>query len=100
VSQPQYIEALERANEVRVARADVKHRVFRGELSIADALRLECCQAMTVFELVCSQYRVGLVSARRMLRELRVSEWRKVGDLSERQRQILVGLCEAKRKAA
>jgi hypothetical protein len=100
VSQPQYIEALERANEVRIERAKAKHRIFRGELSIAEALRLECCQAMTVFELVCSQYRVGVLRARRILREIRVSEGRKVQDLPERQRELLAGMCETKRKAA
>ena len=100
MTQPQYMDALERANEVRVARADAKHRVFQGELSIADALRLECCQGMTVFELVSSRCRVGSLKARRTLGEIRISEWRKVRDLTEHQRGLLAEACKPKRRAA
>ena len=35
---PQYMQALQRANEVRLARAGLKRRVAGGELSVAEVL--------------------------------------------------------------
>ena len=100
MSQPQYMDALERANEVRIARADAKHRVCQGELSIADALRLECCQGMTVMQLLCSQCRWQRRRALGVLVPLRISELRLLRDLTVRQRGLLVQACSPKREAA
>jgi hypothetical protein len=100
MTRPQCMTALDRANEIRLARCDAKHRIFAGELSVADALSLGCCQTMTVFELLCSQYRYGRLTTLRVLNRLRIGEARTVGGLTERQRRQIAAACSRGRKAA
>ena len=94
----QHMDALDKANEIRLARSDAKHRIFAGELSIADAFSLECCQGMTVMELLCSQWRWGRSSTLRVLSVLRISEMCRVRDLTERQCRLLAEACKPKRR--
>lgn len=100
MSRPQYIEALARATEVRVARADVKHEVSGGELSIADALVDPRAAGMTVFQLLSCQHRWGRRTSLRVLRSLRIGEWKAVGALTDRQRGLLADACSRKQEAA
>jgi hypothetical protein len=100
MTQPQYMDALDRANELRCVRSVVKRRIRAGELSIATALELECCQRMTVMQILCAQYHVGRRTALRTLSPLRISEIRLVRDLTERQRAVLAKACKPRREAA
>src|SRR2546423_15664258 len=58
---PQHLQALERANEVRLARADLKRRIAQGHVSAAEIV-LACppeVEGMAVAHLLMSQRRWG-----------------------------------------
>lgn len=91
-SHQQRIEALERANRVRIHRARLKERIKRGDASVVDVLRrphpLE--QTMKVWELLLAQPKVGRVRVARLHRQLEISPSKTVGGLSKRQRTALL----------
>jgi hypothetical protein len=92
---PQYMRALERANRVRMARAELKRRIATGEIDIAEII-LECpweAHSMTVADLLMSQRRWGATRCRRVLSRLQMSEAKTVGSMTERQRRSLVSVC-------
>lgn len=85
----QRILALERANEVRSARAEVKRRLARGELSLACALEHPHVQGMKVVAVLNAQFGWGPERTRKALREVGVFESRRVEHLSGARRQAL-----------
>src|SRR5438105_15863465 len=88
---PQYMRALERANQVRLARAELKRRVAVEEVDVADVI-LECpweTHSMAVADLLMSQRRWGQTRCRRFLAQIPMSEKKTVGSMTERQRQTL-----------
>jgi hypothetical protein len=93
---PQHLRALARANEVRLARAELKRRVADGEISAAHVI-LECpweAASMTVSDLLTSQRRWGTTRCRKLLSTIPMSENKAVGSMTERQRQALATLLE------
>jgi hypothetical protein len=93
---PQYMRALERANKVRLARAELKRRVATGELDAADVI-LECpweAHSMTLADLLVSQRKWGESRCRKLLCQLQLSEAKTVGSLTERQRRTLASACQ------
>ena len=93
-ARPQYVRALERANLVRLARAQLKRRVAFGEIDVADVI-VDCpweAQSMAVADLLMSQRRWGQTRCRKFLAQLPMSEKKTIGSLTERQRQTLVGM--------
>lgn len=100
MTQPQYMDALDRANEVRLGRPGLKREIGSGSLSIGDAPVDERASSMPIFDLLACQWRWGRVSAFRVLNRLRIGEQKHVGDLTERQRGLLVQACSPKEKAA
>jgi hypothetical protein len=91
---PQNLCALERANKVRQARAQLKRRVGAGELTAAEVI-LSCpwqVRTMSVGELLVSQRSWGRVRSGRLLQSLRVPDSKQVGRLTERQRRALASL--------
>jgi hypothetical protein len=93
---PQHLRALARANEVRLARAELKRQVADGEISAAHVI-LECpweAASMTVSDLLTSQRRWGSTRCRKLLASIPMSENKTVGSMTERQRQALGGLLE------
>ena len=91
---PQYMRALERANKVRLARADLKRRVAIGEIEAADVI-LECpweADSMAVADLLMSQRRWGQTRCRKFLSQIPMSEKKTVGSMTERQRRTLAAL--------
>jgi hypothetical protein len=93
---PQYMRALERANKVRLARAELKRRVATGELDAAEVI-LECpweAHSMTVADLLMSQRRWGESRCRKLLVHLQMSETKTVGSLTDRQRHTLATACQ------
>lgn len=88
----QYMGALARANEVRIARAKIKRQLRAREITLADALDHECCQTATVMGLLMAQRRWGVTRARKVLMQVPMSEARAVGALSDRQRARLLEL--------
>jgi hypothetical protein len=87
--------ALERANKVRLARAELKRRVATGELEAA-AVILECpweAHSMAVADLLMSQRRWGASRCHKLLSQLQMSESKTVGSLTDRQRRTLASAC-------
>jgi hypothetical protein len=83
--------ALERANQVRLARAELKRRVATGEVDVAEVI-LECpweADSMAVADLLMSQRRWGQTRCRKFLAQLPMSEKKTVGSMTERQRNTL-----------
>ena len=89
---PQHLAALERANEIRFARAQVKRDVKAGSVPVAEALELECCETMPLGELLRAQRSWGPGRVRRLLQRVPVSETKRVGTLTGRQRDMIVEL--------
>jgi hypothetical protein len=88
---PQHLRALARANEVRLARAELKRQIADGEISAAHII-LECpweAASMTVSDLLTSQRRWGSTRCRKLLQSIPMSENKTVGSLTERQRRAL-----------
>jgi len=86
--------ALERANKVRLARAELKRRVAIGEIEVADVI-LECpweADSMAVADLLMSQRRWGQTRCRKFLSQIPMSEKKTVGSMTERQRRTLAAL--------
>jgi hypothetical protein len=91
---PQHLRALHRANEVRLARAELKRRVAAGEISVGEVILRPPWEAerMSVSDLLMCQRRWGLQRCRKVLDQVPVSENRTVGSLTERQRRVLAAL--------
>jgi hypothetical protein len=96
---PQHLRALERANEVRLARAELKRRIATGELDIAEVILDSPPEAlsMAVADLLMSQHRWGQTRCRRFLAQIPMSEKKAIGSMTERQRRALVSMLAAVR---
>lgn len=86
----QSLDALARANETRFARVEVKRKLHDGEMLIGDALEEPCCQSARVWTLICAHYGVGDAKATKLLARLHIGPGRRVRDLTDRQRQLVV----------
>jgi hypothetical protein len=94
---PQHMRALERANKVRLARADLKRRVAGGEIGVAEVI-LDCpweAESMAVADLLMSQRRWGHTRCRKFLAQIPMSEQKTVGSMTERQRRTLAAMLTA-----
>jgi hypothetical protein len=87
----QRMRALERANEVRLARARLKRQIGGGQVSASFVLLELPWEAAnwSVGELLMSQRRWGTTRVRKLLVGLHISEKRPIGELTERQRRVL-----------
>jgi hypothetical protein len=93
---PQHMRALARANQVRLARADLKRRIAQGDLSVSDVV-LSCpweSESMTIADLLMSQRRWGTTRCRKLLQAVPMSENKTVGSMTERQRRALAALLD------
>ena len=90
----QRMEALKRANDIRVRRAQLKKDLKNGAVEIGDILRdpPEYVETAKVFDMLIAVPKFGRVKAARFLNTCRISQSKTVGGLSERQRAELVGL--------
>ncbi len=94
---PQHMRALERANKVRLARAELKRRVAGGEIGVAEVI-LDCpweADSMAVADLLMSQRRWGQTRCRKFLAQIPMSEQKTVGSMTERQRRTLAVMLKA-----
>src|SRR5271166_2226961 len=99
---PQHMRALERANEVRLARAELKRRVATGELEVAEVI-LECpwqAESMAVADLLMSQRRWGQTRCRKFLSQIPMSEKKTIGSMTDRQRRTLASTLSPGRSRA
>jgi hypothetical protein len=90
----QRMEALKRANEIRVRRAQLKKDLKSGRARIEAILSQPPAYVETakVFDMLMAVPKFGRVKAARFLNQCRISQSKTVGGLSERQRAELVGL--------
>ncbi len=89
--EPQRLRALERANEVRLARADLKRRIAVREISAAEII-LSCpaeAETWAVNDVLMSQRRWGRTRCQKFLARNHISEVKTVGTLTDRQRRML-----------
>ena len=96
----QNLKALARGNEIRLARSKVRHWLHDVSTSaearrrVATILRdpPSCIDTMAVFDLLRAGYRIPRTTIRRCLALARVSEAKRIGTMTERQRQCLASL--------
>lgn len=95
--EPQRLRALERANEIRLARACLKRQIARGEVTAAQVL-LDCPKeacSWPIGDLLMSQRRWGTTRCRKFLARNQIVETKPVGSLTERQRLLLAACLQA-----
>jgi hypothetical protein len=85
----QQMKALERANVVRFAAADVKRELRDGRLLLGDALWDDRAQSIVLRTLLMTRDRVGPVRVDRLLRRLEINGHKRVSDLTERQKDVV-----------
>jgi hypothetical protein len=88
---PQHMQALQRANKVRLARAELKRRIASGEISASEVI-LTCpweADSMSVSDVLMSQRRWGHTRCRNFLAGVPMSETKTVGSMTPRQRVAL-----------
>lgn len=96
--EPQRLRALEHANAVRLARAELKRRIAEGEITAAEII-LTCPYAArrwTVSELLVAQRRWGVTRCRKFLERNHISEIKQIGALTDRQRRMLAAQLESR----
>jgi hypothetical protein len=88
------MDALQRANEIRTRRAQLKKDLKAGRVSIHMLLREppEYVETAKVFDMLLAVPKYGRVKANKVLQQCRISPSKTIGGLSERQRTELVGL--------
>ncbi len=88
------MEALRRANEIRVRRAQLKKDLKAGRADIENVLLAPPAYVETakVIDILMAVPKFGRVKAARFLNQCRISQSKTVGGLSERQRAELVSL--------
>jgi hypothetical protein len=95
---PQHLMALRRANEVRLARAELKRRICSQEVNVAQVV-LECpweADSMEISDILMSQRRWGRARCRRLLLSLGMPENKQLGTLTQRQRFELAAVLSRK----
>jgi hypothetical protein len=92
----QRLDALDQANAIRRARADLKRRIQAGQLSAAEVILDPPAEAVRwpVERLLACQRGWGSTTARKFLTENQIVESKPIGELTERQRHLLAAQLE------
>jgi hypothetical protein len=90
----QRMDALQRANEIRTKRAQLKRDLKGGRVSIHDLLLTppDYLETAKVFDMLLAVPKYGRVKVNKILVQCRISPSKTIGGLSERQRNELVSL--------
>jgi hypothetical protein len=90
-AEPQRQAALARANEIRLARAELKRRIAGGDISAAHIIldSPEVASSWAVWDVLMSQRRWGTTKCRKFLLTNGISETKQLGQLTPRQRRLL-----------
>jgi hypothetical protein len=102
VPAPQHLRALQQANRIRLARAELKRKIASQELTAAEIV-LTCpdeAQGMSLSDVLMSQRRWGRARCRRLLVSLNLPENKRLGTLTQRQRLALAAVLTAKAPTA
>ena len=92
-STAQRLEALRRANEIRIGRAQLKRTLASGSVRITEILARppECAKTQKVHDLLLALLKYGPARVARLLAQCQISSAKTVAGLSERQRGELIG---------
>ena len=90
----QRMDALQKANVIRMRRAQLKRDLKGGRVSIHTLLLdpPEYVETAKVFDMLLAVPKYGRVKANKVLQQCRISPSKTIGGLSDRQRAELVGL--------
>ena len=90
----QRMDALQRANEIRTKRAQLKRDLKGGRVSIHDLLLEppEYVETAKVFDMLLAVPKYGRVKVNKVLQTCRISPSKTIGGLSQRQRTELVSM--------
>jgi hypothetical protein len=90
----QRMDALQRANDIRTRRAQLKRDLKGGRTSIHQLLidPPEYLETAKVFDMLLAVPKYGRVKVNKVLQQCRISPSKTIGGLSERQRAELVSL--------
>src|ERR671930_2404204 len=90
----QRMDALQRANEIRTRRAQLKRDLKAGRVSIHSLLKNppDFVETAKVFDMLLAVPKYGRVKVNKILQQCRISPSKPIGGLSERQRTELVSL--------
>jgi len=97
---PQHLQALQLANRVRLARANLKRRVATAQLDASEVV-LACpwmVESMPLAELLVCQPHWGHTRSRTFLKSVSLAESKTLGSLTERQRLTLAALLSTRRR--
>jgi hypothetical protein len=88
---PQHMQALQRANEIRLARAELKREVAKGTITVGEVIlnRPSEVASMTIAELLTSQRRWGTTRCSKFLADIGMPETKTVQSMTDRQRSLL-----------
>jgi hypothetical protein len=88
----QRLEALRKANEIRVGRAQLKKELAAGTVRIEEILAQppDCAKTERVSALLLAVPKYGQVRVSRLLTKTRISDSKRLGGLSDRQRTELI----------
>jgi hypothetical protein len=97
----QNMRALEHANRIRLARAELKRRIAKGDVSVAEILLepTDEVAGMAIAELLTSQKRWGTTRCGKFLDSIGLHESKTVRSLTERQRAAVAAVLQAHRPA-
>jgi hypothetical protein len=93
----QRMQALQRANEIRIARATLKRQIAAGRTSAAQAILSGPpeIEGMAVIELLRSQRSWGQARCRGLMRAIPLSENKTIGSMTDRQQRLLLAMLQA-----
>jgi len=97
-SREQRLRALEQANEVRTARAELKKELASGKLELVQILAVPpppCVRTARVLDLLLVLPKIGSVRAARILAQCGIAHSKTLAGLSERQRGELINFFRA-----
>lgn len=94
--------ALERANRIRLARAQLKRQIAAGETSVVDVLLApsEEIEGMEIADLLASQRRWGATRCAKFLEAIGLPETKTVRALTDRQRTAVAAVLQSRRPDA
>jgi hypothetical protein len=91
---PQFMRALQAANQVRLARAELKVLIAKGDVAAADVV-LTCpteAARMALTDLLLAQRSWGPARCRRLLCSASLREDKTIGSMTDRQRGVVASL--------
>lgn len=90
----QRMDALERANEVRTKRAQLKRNLKSGRITFHSIILNPppFVETMKLIDLILEIPKIGRVKANKVLATCRISPSKTIGGLSDRQREEIVGM--------